>query len=182
MIVNIAGLRAVAAGAAVLAAGLAGAAFAHPHEEGDKGEKATRMIVITERATHDGKEGAQGDKVRRFRIERDGHGKPGEGTHVRTFHIERDGKGGPGVHAFALGDGHALNCDEGDKLVDETAGDDKEKTKVVICSKGSTSAQRAERLEQAISKINSNSEISAEHKARITTALRAAIDRARAAR
>lgn len=181
MAMNITGLRAAAAGAVIVAAGLAGAAFAHPHEEGAKGEKA-KVIVITERVTADGKDKAKGEHVRRFRIEHDGHGKPGEGKHVRTIHIERDGKGGPGAHAFVMGDGHALDCADGDKLVDETAGDDKEKTKVVLCTKGATPAQRAERLEQALSKISSNSEISAEHKARITAALRAAIDRARAAR
>lgn len=175
-------LRAAAAGASVLLAGLAGAAFAHPEGKADNDEKVTKMVIITERVGHDGKEEAKGAPVRTFIIKRDGEGKAGEGAEVHTFHIVRDGKGGPGVQALALADGAALKCDDGDKLVDESAGDDKEKTKVVICSKGATPAQAAERLEQAIAKINSNSEISAEHKARIIAALRAAIDRASTSR
>lgn len=184
MNVNVNALRAAAAGATVLLAGITGAAFAHPDGKADKDGKVTRMVIITERADHDAKENAKGEPVRTFRIKPDGDGKAGEGREIHTFHIVRDSKGGPGqgVHAFAMADGAGLKCDDADKLVDESAGDDKEKTKVVICSKGATPAQAAERLEQAIAKINSNSEISAEHKARITAALRAAIDRARTSR
>ncbi|HEX2762520.1 MAG TPA: hypothetical protein VHM92_01575 [Allosphingosinicella sp.] len=165
MIVNIAGLRAAAAAGAIIAAGLAGAAFAHPEHEGDKDKKVTKMVVITEHVREDGKAEGKGERVRTFRIERDGKGATADAR----------------IHAFALGDGPALKCDGGEKLVDETAGDDKDKTKIVICSKGATPAQSAERLEQAIAKIQENDEISAEHKAKITAALRAAIDRARAA-
>ena len=50
------------------------------------------------------------------------------------------------------------------------------KTKILICSHGNASPEeRAKRLEQAIERVNKNEELSAESKARITTALRDAI-------
>jgi hypothetical protein len=67
----------------------------------------------------------------------------------------------------------------GDKT--EVSGDDAgkgQKTKIVICSRGDASpADRAKRLEHALERINSNDALSAEAKAKITTALRDAIGR-----
>ena len=55
--------------------------------------------------------------------------------------------------------------------------------KVVICSRGDVSAEdRAKKLESALARINSNDDLSAETKAKITTALREAIGRLNTAR
>jgi hypothetical protein len=51
-----------------------------------------------------------------------------------------------------------------------------EKARIVICTRGNASAaDRAKRLESALARINANDELSAETKAKITTALREAI-------
>ena len=114
---------------------------------------------------------ADGKKVEKFIMiteHADHKGKGPDGAaRVRTFHIDRD--------ALA-------KCDGARKLIDESAGDEKEKTKVVICSKDGGSKLDAEHLEQALSRINSNEHISAEHKEKIAAALREAIEKARSAR
>lgn len=155
--------------AALLLAGAAGAALAHPHPEGEgDGERAKRFVII-----HDGKAGEHhakgGKQVRRFEIigaEGGRHGKPG-GPRVRRFEM----------HGDAL-----AHCDGAEKVVDESSGEGEKKTKMVICLKGKPTAATAERLEGALARINDNDELSAEQKARIATALKSAIDRARSAR
>jgi hypothetical protein len=151
-----------AAAALIVSAGLAAGASAHPHPEGDGAKK--EVVIIERVGGNHAKHGKDG-KVREFKMMRHG-GKPGDG-HVR---------------AFALHGGDFAECKGGEKLVDESAGDEKEKTKVILCTKGEASpAERAKRLEQALSRIESNEHISAEHKAKITASLRAAIERARSA-
>jgi hypothetical protein len=112
-----------------------------------------------------------GDKVKRFVIIQDG--KEGEhhasGDRVRLFDRQ------------ALG--RLADCDGGEKIVDDSAGDDDGKTtKVIICRKGAPTGADAERLEDALARITDNDHLSDEQKARIETALRSAIDRARSAR
>ncbi len=159
-------ILALGAAAALLLSGAAGAAFAHPHAEGE-GEKGKRVVIL-----HDGKGGEHaksGKHVRRVEIigaEGGHHGKPG-GPRVRRFEM----------HGDAL-----AHCEGGEKVVDDSGGDGDKKTKTVICLKGKPTAATAERLEEALARINNNDELSAEQKARITTALRSAIDRARSAR
>jgi rhodanese-related sulfurtransferase len=156
--------------AAILVAGAAGAAFAHPHPGGDgDGKKVERIVII--------RDGAGGDH----------HGKPG--THeVRRFEIigadgaHHGGPGEPVVRRFEMHGDMLDRCDGGEKVVDESADAGDKKTKVVICTKGRPSAASAERLEEALARIKTNDELSAEQKARITTALQSAIDRARSAR
>ena len=158
------------AAACVLLAGAAGAAFAHPHPEGEDGDgkKVERIVIVRDGAGgHHGKPGKH--KVRRFEIigdEGGHHGKPG----------------GPRVRRFEMHGGALVGCEGGEKIVDESAGDGDKKTKVIICTKGQPTAAGAQRLEEALARINDNDELSAEQKARITTALRSAIDRARSAR
>ena len=93
---------------------------------------------------------------------------------------ERHDKDGEG---HAEGDRHLsrtmiADCG-GDKT--EVSGDDPakgQKTKIVICTRGdASSADRAKRLEHALERINSDDALSAETKAKITTALRDAISR-----
>ena len=139
----------VPAAAAVLLAGAAGAALAHPHPDGERdGKKVERIVVI--------RDGAKGEH----------HGKPA-GHRVRRFEIHGNGM---------------VDCDGGEKIVDESAGDGDKKTKVIICTKGEPTAATAERLEDALARITANDDLSAEQKAKIATALRSAIDRARSAR
>jgi hypothetical protein len=154
------------AAAALLLAGAGGAALAHPHPDGDGDQKTVRRFVIVE----DGKSG-------------DHHG---EGKRVRRVEIIRDGErhaAGPRVRHFEMrGHGALVDCDGGDKIVDESAEEGDKKTKVVICTKSGPTAATAERLEKALARIRANDELSDEQKARIETALRSAIDRARSAR
>ena len=60
-------------------------------------------------------------------------------------------------------------------------GDGKKKVKILICGKDGelSGAQRAERLEQALARIQSNEHLSAEAKERIGQSLREAIERTR---
>jgi hypothetical protein len=157
------------AAASLLLAGAAGAAFAHPHPDGEgdgDGKKVERRIVIIGDGDH-GKPGKH--EVRRFELRRDGAGHHGKA-------------GGPRVRRFEMHGDALAHCDGGEKIVDESSGDGDKKTKVVICTKGEPTAAHAERLEKALERINSHDELSAEQKARIATALRSAIDRARSAR
>ena len=157
------------AAAALLLAGAAGAAFAHPHPGGESdGKKVERIVVIRDGAggEHHAKPGKH--QVRRFEIHRaDGghHGKPGD--RVRRFEI----------HGADL-----AGCEGGEKIVDESGGDGDRKTKVIVCTKGAPTAATARQLEDALARITANDDLSAEQKARITTALKSAIDRARSAR
>ena len=158
--------RLVLGAAALLLAGAGGAALAHPHPEGDDGKKVERIVIV-----RDGKGGehGKGEKVRRFEIIRDGEGHAGaHGPRIRRFDMR--------------GHGALVDCLDGDKIVDESADEGGKKTKVIICNKGKPSAATAQRLEEALARINSNEELSDEQKARIETALRSAIDRARSAR
>jgi hypothetical protein len=113
----------------------------------------------------------------------------GDGKEVKRFVIIHDGKGGDQhasgdhVRKFEMhGIGRLADCEGGEKLVDEQGDDDGKKTKVIICRKGAPTAADAERLEGALARINDNDHLSDEQKARIETALRSAIDRARSAR
>jgi hypothetical protein len=113
----------------------------------------------------------------------------GDGKQVKSFVIIHDGKGGDQhasgdrVRKFEMhGIGRLADCDGGEKIVDEQSDGDDRKTKVIICRKGAPTAAQAERLEEALARINDNGHLSDEQKARIETALRSAIERARSAR
>jgi hypothetical protein len=109
-------------------------------------------------------------------------------TVERAVIIHSDGKG---EHA-AAGDRrvrrfevHRIgmeDCAGGDKIVDESSADGDKKTKVIVCTIGQPSAATAEHLEGALARIAANDDLSAEQKARIESAIRSAIDRARSAR
>ena len=165
-------LLTLGAAASLLLAGAAGAAFAHPHPEGEDGgdgKKVERIVVIRDGA-HGEHHGKGGKRVHRVEIVRGGKGGHHAGVH------------GPRVRRFEMHGGHLVGCEGGEKIVDESAGDGDKKTKVIVCHKGKPTAATAQRLEEALARITANDELSAEQKARITTALRSAIDRARGAR
>src|SRR5687768_610460 len=155
------------AAAALLLAGAGGAALAHPHPDGESdGKKVERFVII-----HDGKGGerkGKSERVRRFEIIRDGKGE----HHAR----------GPRVRRFEMhGAGRLIDCDGGEKI-EESAGEGDEKTRVIICRKGAPTAATAKHLEDALARIRANGHLSDEQKARIDSALRSAIDRARSTR
>jgi hypothetical protein len=107
-------------------------------------------------------------KVQRFIILTDGKGESGERKEVRRFLFE----GGP--HALVTCDGEKTEVKE------ETNGD---RTRIVLCNKGEASAaDRAKRLEEALERITKEDGVSAEHKAKVTAALRAEIERLRNAK
>jgi hypothetical protein len=115
----------------------------------------------------------------------------GDGKTVERVFIVRDSGGGehhgeaghdPQVRRFVINGADVAGCEGGDKIVDDSGGEGDKKTKVIICTRGQPNAASAERLEEALARINDNDELSAEQKARITTAIQSAIDRARSAR
>ena len=170
---------AAAAGALAIAAfGLGAPGIAHPHgDEDDAVTKTERVIILRE---GEGKHAGEGKKVRRFRIVGDGPaGADGEGRRIRTFHIDRDGKAGKGerhVRVMRFDGGELADCG-GEEVVRSETGDDKDKTKVIICSKDQlTEAQRIEKIEKVLTRIQANDDLSAEHKDRVTAALRRAIE------
>src|SRR5688500_14398649 len=167
---------AAAAGALVLAGlGLGAPGIAHPHPEGADG-KVEKVIILRE---GEGGENRGKRRIRTFHVE--GDGKHGDGA-VRTIRIQRRGDhagAGPRVRAFHMGDGaRLLDCGGERTEVDESTGNDR--TRIVFCGKSDLSAaQRIEKLEKALDRINANDELSAEHKDKVTAALRGAIERLR---
>ena len=168
---------AAAAGALAIAAfGLGAPGIAHPHGEEDGAVTKTEKVIILREgdSKHDGK----GKRLRTFHIE--GDGKAGaDGRRIRTVHIDRDGKAGEGerhVRVMRFGEGALHDCD-GEEVVRSETGGENDKTKVIICSKEQlTAAQRIEKIEKALTRIQSNDRLSAEHKERVTAALRRAIE------
>ena len=153
--------------AAVLLAGAGGAAFAHPHPDGERdGERTERIVIIGD--GKGGKHRVKGDRIRRFEIIRDGDHHAGAGPRIRRFDMR--------------GHGPLADCLDGNKVVDESGGEGDRKHKVFICTKGAPSAATARRLEEALARINSSDELSDEQKARIDSAIRSAIERSRSAR
>ena len=153
--------------AVLLLAGASAAALAHPHPDGDGGKEVKRFVIIEDGKgdSHHGKS----DHIRRVEIIRDGeHHASGDGPKVRHFEMR--------------GHGALVDCDGGEKIVDDSGEEGGKKTKVIICAKGKPTAATAERIEEALARIKSNDELSAEQKARIETALRSAMERARSAR
>jgi hypothetical protein len=104
--------------------------------------------------------------------------------HVERFvlvdHKGQGESGDPHVFAVALADGGA-SCTGNADEVSQQSEDGKQKTKIVICSAGEASpADRAERLQRAIARVEANQELSAEHKEKVVAALREAIERLQA--
>ena len=175
---------AAAAGALVLAGlGLGAPGIAHPHGDEDGADTKVEKVIIL-REGEGGEHRGKGERVRTFHIERDG--KHGDGN-VRTIRIERKGDhegAGPRVRALHMGEGaRMIDCGGGERTeVEESTGGEttRERTRIVFCGKeGLSAAQRIEKLEKALDRINANGELSAEHKDKVTAALRGAIERLR---
>lgn len=125
-----------------------------------------RVIIMTHRGEGDGAggHGAHGD-----------HDDHDHGDHrVRTFTLHRDG--GP------MMDGHMVMADCGHGQRSEVSeGEGNERTRVILCSSGAdgTPAQHAERLQRVRDRLAGDSDLSAEHKARVIAALDREIARLR---
>jgi len=111
-----------------------------------------------------------------------------DGTKIKKVIIIREGGETGGdkkvrVHSFGAEGTAEHGCTEGERVVDESSNAGDQKHRTILCIKGDslTSAQRIEKLESAVTRIEANTELSAEHKERVTAALRAAISRMRAA-
>jgi hypothetical protein len=106
---------------------------------------------------------------------------------IVVIHAGKDGEhrlgAGERFRALAIhGKDGLIDCNGGEKVVDEVADEGGKTTKVILCSKGAATAADAERLEDVLARVGEIDHISDEQKARIETALRSAIDRARGTR
>ena len=140
----------LAAAAAITTMGLGAAAGAHPHPDGEDGKKIHKVIIL---------EGAEADAKLKLK----------EGERVRILRGDRSAM-------LAKCEGEKVEVDEA------TDGEKKkERTRIVLCTKGDADpAERAAHLEKALERIASNESLSAEHRERMTTALREALEEARA--
>jgi hypothetical protein len=96
--------------------------------------------------------------------------------------LKGDLKDGSKVRHFRMvHPGGTMRCD-GDKTEIDQTSKGGEKTKVFLCMKGDvSSADRVKHLEKALERINSDSQFSAEHRAKVAASIREAIEKARAA-
>jgi hypothetical protein len=125
------------------------------------GASLAAFLAFVPAAAHPHPEG-DGKKVDRMVIlENKHHGEAGK--RVRAFHLDRAD----------------MECEGEATKIDETS--DKERTKIFLCHDGKGSrAEQAERLEKALARIRSEDHLSAEHKAKVETAIQEAIGRLRA--
>lgn len=111
--------------------------------------------------------------------------QPGAKTE-QVMIIKRDGaqSGEGGEHAirrFRIEGDSAGHCTGQKDEVNEASSDGREHTRILLCS-GNTqlsAAERADRLEKVLSRLEARNDLSTEQKAKVTTALREAIDRVR---
>ncbi|HMC92844.1 MAG TPA: hypothetical protein VKI45_10320 [Allosphingosinicella sp.] len=99
--------------------------------------------------------------------------------------IERAGDhaDGAAVHRFRLEDGADLhgNCTGTKDEVDQSSADGRQRTRILVCGNTQlSSAERVEKLEHVLSRLEARDDLSAEQKAKVTAALREVIEKARA--
>src|SRR3954467_2970575 len=88
-----------------------------------------------------------------------------------------DGADNPHLRTFVMDHGAAA-CTGAKDEVNESTADGREKTHIIVCGNGDVSpALRAERLQHALTRIDANDSLSAEHKEKVVAALRDAIAR-----
>jgi len=129
------------------------------------------------RSGHGAHSGHRDGEPRVFVMTRPGHGEPaGHGAHAG------DGDHHARVFRMHRGDGEAValeNCDGGDRA-EVNEGSENERTHVIICSRGGgTPAERSERLQHIRDRMAADTELSADHRARVTAALEREIARLR---
>jgi hypothetical protein len=100
-----------------------------------------------------------------FIIERAGGHGDATGPEVRRFHLDGDA---------------AAACAGNKDEVNEVGPDGKQHTRILVCTGGQLSAaERADKLEHVLSRIETSDDLSADQKARVTANLRATIDKLR---
>ena len=113
---------------------------------------------------HDGSDGkSERKEIQKIIIVRDGDGEQQVDRRIEEFRHDREA-------AIARCKGERSEIDERS---------DKERTRIVVCADSLSSADRAKRLEEALGRIRKDEHLSAEHKARVETALEQAIARLR---
>jgi hypothetical protein len=96
---------------------------------------------------------------------------------VMTNRVGQEGGDDAHVRTFML-DHSASACTGTKDEVNATSNDGREKTHVILCgNENASAADRAERLQHALARIESNDSLSAEQKEKVVTALRDAIAR-----
>src|SRR3954469_1658296 len=93
-----------------------------------------------------------------------------------------DGAAGGAVHRFRLEEGADLqgNCAGTKDEVDQTSADGRQRTRILVCGNTQlSSAERVEKLEHVLSRLEARDDLSAEQKAKVTAALREVIEKAR---
>ena len=169
-------VAALAFGAPALAAGQAGSdsTTVSTSTNSDDGH-AQRFVVLSQHlgqdghAAHDGTYRVQGNDGTVYQI--DG------GNGVAVVHA-KDGKT---YRVLAMGD-RAVACGPAHALVDQQGGDAHDKTRVILCgNEAANPAERADRLEHMMDRIQHMDGLSDSSKERLTTALREAITELRAA-
>jgi hypothetical protein len=101
-------------------------------------------------------------------IERAGPQADGQPREVHRFRIEGDG------------DALAARCAGQKDEVDASSDDGKQRAHIILCGNTQLSAaERVEKLEHVLSRLEARDDLSAEQKAKVTAALREAIERVR---
>jgi 2-hydroxy-3-keto-5-methylthiopentenyl-1-phosphate phosphatase len=110
-----------------------------------------------------------------------------EESGAKERHVDRvivvskaDGSATPRRFRVIETNGELPGCDKAE--VTDDRGDTKEKTKVVFCGGDAnlSAADRADRLEKVLARIQQNDALSAEHKEKVAAAMREAISKLRA--
>lgn len=102
---------------------------------------------------------------------------------VIVNHVGPAAEGGAGaVQRFRIEGGDlAAHCGGQADEVNAASPDGHQRTRILVCGEGqSSSADRVAKLEQVLARMEANTEIGADQKARVTAALREAIEHARA--
>jgi len=144
------------------------------------GDHERRVVVVTSPGHGEGGHAAHGTpEVHTFTMHRgDGEQAGGHGNREVHRFVMRHGPGGhgPGAEHMEMAD-----CGEGQRS-EVNEGEGNERTRVILCSRGgnATPAQRAERLQSMRDRLANDSELTAEQRARVSTAIDREIARLRA--
>ena len=137
-----------------ISASFGSAGLAHPHPEGDSKQQRRERIIIMDH------KGDSSTAERRAHRER-----------MREFVIRR-GENGEVELPEA--------CSEGERLVDSSEGEDNNRTRIVMCTRGEADAgTRLERLQRARERLSTMEALDDEHRARVLATIDREIARLR---
>lgn len=115
------------------------------------------------------------DKDTSIVILTDRHGDRREG--------DRDAEGGR-LHVYSLDEANLVECGADRRIIERSSPDGRDHSKVVLCTRGEqvSAADRSARLERLLDRIQHMDGLSDSSKARVTAALREAIEQERSTR